>query len=123
MLSQEREFQYGAQDCCLFVCDAILAMTDVDIAAAFRGNYASRREAYAFIKARAGLTSVAAITERITRKYEMPEIPLAAARRGDVVLLCRDSLALIGLNGDILAPVDLGLERVPRDLMMRSWRV
>jgi hypothetical protein len=98
-------------------------MTGIDIAEPFRGRYASRREAYATIKAYAGRTSVASVAERITQVYDMPEIPLPGARRGDVVLLCRDSLALIGLNGDILAPVERGLERVPRDLMMRAWRV
>ena len=37
-------FQYGRWDCCLFVCDAILAMTGVDPAAAYRGTYSSRAE-------------------------------------------------------------------------------
>ena len=37
-------FQYGRWDCCLFVCDAVLVMTGVDPAAAYRGTYSSRAQ-------------------------------------------------------------------------------
>jgi hypothetical protein len=33
--------EWGSFDCCLFSCDAVLAITGVDLAADFRGEYSS----------------------------------------------------------------------------------
>lgn len=121
-----REFQYGSFDCCLFVCDAIEAMTGVDVASPFRSRYGSRRQAFRALEMFAGRPSVEAVTERITADHAMPEVTPLLAQRGDVVLLKRSydfSLALVGLDGAILAAAQQGLERVPPSLAVRAWRV
>jgi hypothetical protein len=120
------EFRYGSFDCCLFACDAILAMTHVDIAAPFRGQYGSRSEAYRAIEAYAGRASVEAVTERVISENGMPEVTPLKARRGDLVLLRRPkdfSLAIVGLDGAILAAGARGFERVPSCFAVRAWRV
>ena len=101
-------------------------MTDVDVAAPFRGQYGSRREAYRAIKAYAGRASVEAVTEQVTAEHAMPEVSPLRARRGDVVLLRRPkdfSLAIVGLDGAILAAVARGFERIPSSFAVRAWRV
>ena len=120
------EFRYGSFDCCLFACDAILAMTGVDVAAPFRDGYGSRREAYRAIKEYAGRASVEAVTARVTAENQMPEVTPRQARRGDVILLRRPkdfSLAIVGLDGTILAAGARGFERVPSSFAVRAWRV
>lgn len=121
-----REFQYGSFDCCLFVCDAIEVMTGVDVAAPFRGQYQSRKQAFRALGNYAGRASVEAVTERVTSDHGMPEIKPALAQRGDVVLLRRAhdySLAVVGLDGSILAAAGWGCERAPFSLAVRAWRV
>lgn len=120
------EFRYGVFDCCLFACDAILATTGTDVAAPFRGRYASRRAAFRTIEEFAGRASVEAITERVTRDHGMPETTPTRAQRGDVALLPRThdySLALVSLAGDLLAAGARGYERVPLKQAYRAWRV
>lgn len=46
---------WGERDCCLFPAGWVLRATGVDPAAAWRGAYASRREAWALIRARGGI--------------------------------------------------------------------
>jgi hypothetical protein len=123
---REKPFRYGAMDCCLFVCDAIEAMTGVDVAAPLRGQYSSRKQAFRAIEKYAGHPSVQAVTERVTRDHEMPEVTPLLAQRGDVVLLERSydfSLALVGLDGAILAAAAVGFEHAPLSLATRAWRV
>lgn len=124
--SREKPFRYGEMDCCLFVCDAIAAMTGVDVASPFRGRYGSRKQASRALEMFAGRPSVEAVTERVTKEHGMPEIPPALAQRGDVVLLPRAhdySLGLVGLSGDILAASAVGFEHAPLSLAIRAWRV
>lgn len=121
-----REFHYGAFDCCLFVCDAIHAMTGVDVASPLREKYGSRKQAFRAIAKYAGHPSVQAVTERVTADHRMPEISPSLAQRGDVALITRNydfSLALVGLDGGILAAGARGYERVPPLLAVRAWRV
>lgn len=120
-----RTFAYGSFDCCLFVCDAIREMTGVDVAAPFRGQYTSRKQAYRAIENYAGRATVEAVSERVTQDHGMPEIAPARAQRGDVLLVRRklDSLALVGLDGRYLAAAERGYEYVPSQLVTRAWRV
>lgn len=121
-----RKFGYGSYDCCLFVCDGILALTGVDVAAPFRGQYSSRRQAFRAIESYAGSASVEAVTERVTSDHCMPQIAPLHAQRGDVGLVRRKrdySLALVGLDGRFLAAAEYGFEYVPSQLIARAWRV
>jgi phosphoheptose isomerase len=126
VLASYRPFIYGHHDCCLFVCNAIEAMTGTDVAAPLRGLYASHREALRAIAAYAGRPSVEAVAERITAEHQMQEATPALAQRGDIVLLERDrdySLALIGLDSSILAAAGCGYTRAPLSLARRAWHL
>ncbi len=123
---RQTQFLYGRMDCCLFVCDAILAMTGVDVAAPFRGRYASRKQAMRIVEAFTGRASVAAIAELMCSDHGMPEVPLRSAQRGDVVLIerrCDYSLGVIDLTSRLAVPAETGFLRIPLTQGCRAWRV
>lgn len=127
LIHQDTSFQYGSFDCCLFVCDCVHAMTDVDPAAGFRGNYKSRKEACEAIRRRTGRLTVKAVVDTITAELEMPEIPVLHAQRGDVCLIKRGrdySLGIISLSGrEILAAAASGIVRLPFTSATKVYRV
>ena len=53
--ANERPFSWGRHDCCLFACDAVMAMTGVDPAKPFRGKYKTKRGAFGVLKRFAAL--------------------------------------------------------------------
>lgn len=124
---QTDHFAYGKWDCCLFVCDAIQAMTGVDTAAWFRGKYKSRTAALRLVREFAGSASIKAVAEKITADYRMEPMPLTHARRGDLVLIPRAkdySLGIVSLNGlDIMVLATEGISRVPLTNAVKAWRV
>src|SRR6185437_16001334 len=103
--SSTEPFQYGRHDCCVFVANAVLAMTGRDLAADVRGRYRSRKEALALAQDRTGTRSIRALIE--TLLCDLPEVAPRMAQRGDIVLVKRASdvsLGLVALNGkEILA--------------------
>jgi hypothetical protein len=121
------DFEYGRWDCCLFVADAIVAMTGADVAERFRGTYGSRKEALRAVKQYTGQASIKAVAETLFRKHGMREVPVLCAQRGDAVLVSRGkdhSLGLIALNGkEIVAVSKDSLLRWPLDRAVRAWRV
>jgi len=118
--SRNKRFRYGSWDCCLFVCDAILAMTGVDVAEEFRGRYKTRTEAMRL----AG--SVLEVTERVTSANAMPEIAPRSASRGDVVLIKHKRSFLLGvvaLNGRAaLSLARNSIVTFPMSSVVRAWR-
>jgi len=120
-----KRFGYGANDCCLFVAGAVLAMTGTDIAAEFRGKYSSRKEALSLALSYAGKRSVRALVEK--GLGALPVVPVLCAQRGDIALVKRSrdvSLGLVALDGKaILAAGRDGLLRLPLTLGLRAWRV
>lgn len=126
-LQSGRKFQYGAFDCCLFVCDAVSVMTGVDPAREFRGQYDSMDSAAALIR-KYGQRSVAGIAGAVAASFGMREIAMARAGRGDVVLVKRgkagSSLGLVALDGaHVLVPGAAGVGKVPRMAGTRAWAV
>lgn len=81
-----RPFSWGESDCCLTVCDGLLAITGIDPAASFRGNYKTKRGAYSALKRFAG-GGLAETVEKITADLGWPEVTRLTARRGDVGLV------------------------------------
>jgi hypothetical protein len=109
-------FAWGKQDCCLFVCDAIKAITGHDPAADLRG-YSTEREAMRILRAHGGVRGLAD-----TRAGAA--VPLLAAQVGDVGLLPldgRDTLALCG-GAHWMAPGAAGLVALPLDAAVAAWR-
>jgi hypothetical protein len=122
-----REFHYGAWDCSLFVADAVQAMTGTDIAAPFRGRYASYRDALQLARSESPRKSLRSFLAQALTKSGLSEIAVPFAQRGDVLLLKRSrdcSLGILSLNGkDILAAAETGYTRLPFHLALRAWRV
>jgi|SRR5581483_2965658 len=122
-----RKFQYGRWDCCLFVADAIAAMTGSDVAAEFRGKYARWGEALRVMEAKTGQRSVAAIAAAVAEEFGMPEAAPGRAQRGDMALRRRPrgySLGLVAMNGlEILFPCAMGMGTCPLSDATRVWHV
>lgn len=124
---QDRPFEYGKWDCCLFVCDAIVEMTGVDLAVSYRGKYSTRIGAMRTIGELVGMASVRAVAENAATVYGMPEIPITHAHRGDMVVVRRGrdySLGLVALNGrEVIVSSKRGLWRLPLSCAIRAWQV
>ena len=126
-MNQNRPFEYGKWDCCLFVTDAITEMTGIDLATSYRGEYSTRKGALRAIREQLGTASIQAVAADSAAKHHMPEIPVPHAHRGDMVLIARGrdySLGLVALNGrDVVVASKGGLWRLPLSLAVRAWRV
>ncbi|WP_294292721.1 hypothetical protein [uncultured Sphingomonas sp.] len=114
---------YGATDCCLNAADAVLAMTDIDLAADFRGRYTTASGA-----ARA-LKRYGAGTLEATLDAMLPVVEPAFARRGDLVhtqdlvaiVIGADAVAL-GVTVDAETTTE-GWVRFPRAEWVKGWAV
>lgn len=104
-----RAFSRGVSDCCMFVADAVEAMTGVDYAARWRGFYTSDKAAFRLLRDYGGVVGVATMMLG-------PAVPAALAGRGDVVVidapegealaLCvGDKIAVQGRDGIIFLPM------------------
>ena len=116
-----KPFLWGSNDCCLFACDCVLAMTDIDIAASFRG-YQSRAEARELLKKHGG---VGGIAESVATEYSIPLIAPSHAGRGDILLLDAGHGETLGVcAGDRIAcPGFHGLLTFPLLQGIRAWRI
>ncbi len=119
-------FSWGANDCCLFACDAVLVMTGVDIARGFRDTYATglqARRAMAKLEA----ATVGELADVFAARFGIREVPTAFAQRGDVALLDRElgeSLGIVTLCGTgIWAPGEKSIVEVPFREARRAWRI
>lgn len=123
----EREnepFAWGRNDCCLFACDGILAITGIDPASPiFRGKYDSALGGHRLLAAHGG---VEAIAEKQTNAHNFAETPVALAQRGDVVLtdtgLAGPALGLC-LGAHAAFPGHTALSIVPMSACRRAWRI
>lgn len=127
MTCAQQRFRYGVLDCGLFIAGAIAAMTGVDVAADLRGEYSSRKEAFAAIQRVCGRPTMPAIADCLAERYSIAEEPVAFAQRGDPVQLRRGraaSLGLVAMHGtEILTPYADGLLRLPLSHAVRAWRI
>ena len=122
-------FAWGANDCALFAADGILAMTGVDIAADFRGQYSDQAAAFALIKRVTGGETIADAAAWCARKHGLAEwkAPLLA-QRGDLVVFEGPGgelvAGLVHLSGAHIAAVgERGLYRFSITAAKRSWHV
>ncbi|MGO4326729.1 hypothetical protein AB4Z48_18035 [Cupriavidus sp. 2TAF22] len=115
---QARAFSWGDSDCCLFVCDAIEAMTGADPGARWRGLYASEKGARRVLRDNSGVTGIA------TMVLGAPQPP-ALAGRGDVVRIDTpygEALAVC-LGGLIAAQGLNGIEFLAASEAKAAWKV
>ena len=124
---ETRRFEYGHWDCCLFVCDAIVEMTGTDLAASYRGKYATRAGAMRAIADQLGVASVEMVAKNAAAVHGMPEVPVGRAQRGDMVLMKRGrdfALGLVALNGmEVIVTSKQGLWRLPLSCAVKVWHV
>jgi len=110
-------FIWGQNDCCLFVADAILAMTDCDPAAPVRG-YDSALGAHRLIEGAGGLRH---LTSQLLGE---PVSPLMAAV-GDVVLLENEGRELLAIcNGtSAIGTGERGMAVLGMETALAAWKV
>lgn len=123
-------FVWGRQDCALFAADGVLALTGVDIAADFRGQYTDEVSAFAAIARVTGVVhgAVADAAAYCAAKHGLVEwkYPLMA-QRGDLVVLEESGRLIAGLvhlNGrHLVCAGENGLHRLPISAVLRAWHV
>ena len=118
-LNDEARFAWGVMDCALFAADAVLAMTDHDIADPFRGKYSTAAGSARALK-RYGAGDL-----KTTFDTLLPPRPVGYARRGDVVMHDGAVGLCMGGFGLFLRPegYEPGLERVARADWSHAWGV
>jgi hypothetical protein len=113
-----RVFAEGEHDCCLHAADCIEAVTGVDLAARWRGAYATQADGMALT----GVRSLAALP----RKLGLEAVAPALAHRGDVALARvggtgRDRPTLMVFDGaQLRGPCG---QTAPRSAALRAWKV
>lgn len=119
--ARNRPFAWGSHDCGLFAGDCVLAMTDVDPVAMYRGQYADEEGARATMRALSGggLRTVwnAALGPA------MNNVRMAA--RGDVVLVEVGGVEATGVvaGARVACLSEAGLVMVPAHRIVAAWRV
>lgn len=123
---RDTPFAWGENDCCLFACDAVLAMTGVDMAADFRGKYDDALGARRMLDAQ-GCETVGELATAIAAKHYLREVPVLYAQRGDVVLLLNEGRNLLGIvthdGTEVWAPGEDELQVWPLARCERAWRI
>lgn len=113
-----RAFSWGESDCCLFVSDAVEAMTGVDPSARWRGLYKTEKGARRLMRDNGGVAGVATLVLG-------PPIQPALAGRGDVVLIDTpdgEALALC-IGAQVAAQGRSGIEFHERAAAKAAWKV
>lgn len=122
--AQAREFEWGVFDCCLFVADVGLAMTDVDYAASFRGRYKTKAGAYRCLKNLVGSKSGG--IKELWDSLLGESIPVAYCSRGDIATLETDDGLAVGVcvGARLAVPrPGSGLTFVPMSHALMAWRI
>ncbi|WP_438269034.1 DUF6950 family protein [Phaeobacter inhibens] len=113
-------FRPGTHDCALFAAGAVKAMTDVDLASGYVGQYRSISEGMAILRAE-GVRDLASL---VLRHFE--EIPPLKAGAGDLALVVgaggADALGVVQ-GPSIFVLQSHGLGRVSLEEAMRGFRV
>ena len=120
-----RPFAWGVNDCCLFACGAVEAMTGTDPGAWFRGRYRSAFAARLLLRQVAGGGLLEAV-RKVAARHDIVEVDRLQAGRGDLCL----SRSLDGLDGlgvclgrraAFMTPA--GLAFVPMTQVLCCWRI
>jgi len=79
---QDKPFRWGKNDCALFTCGGIFAITGTDYAKEFRGKYKTEKGSYRILKRIENVSTL----EELANRYLGDSIAVSHARRGDIVL-------------------------------------
>ena len=116
---RRRPFKYGEQDCAMFAAGAVKAMTGEDPLADLSLDYSTYAGGIRVLR-RQGHADHIALARAL-----LPEIPVAEARMGDLVVLPGDSgeaLAVVG-GATVLAPGEDGLRVAPLTAATIAFKV
>lgn len=115
---KDTPFAWGAHDCTLFAADAALAITGVDPAASYRGDYDSEIGAARIIVAAGGFRAL--VTQNMGA-----EINPKMAQRGDWVLVEQDGAEALAvcMGVSMVAAGQSGLVTRPMSAAITAWRV
>lgn len=116
---RDRPFEWGVHDCALHVANAVLAITEADIAAEFRGKYSTDAGSLRALK------RFGAGTLEATVDAKLPAIEPAFAQRGDLVMRAGMLGVCIGANAAFVGEEDgvPGLVEFPRREWQKAWAV
>lgn len=115
--ARSRKFSWGTHDCALWTARVVEAMTGVDYAAAWRGQYSSE---FGALKAIAK-NGYEGLDEIVTKALGEP-INKFMAQRGDVVIFDGALGVCVGSNCAFVTPDD-GLCFVKLRQCVKAWRV
>lgn len=110
---------WGSHDCAMFAADCVRAITGLDLAEEFRGQYADEPGAMRVL-ASLGCADVGDLASRY-----LPEIDAPMAQRGDVVMIAGKFgpyLAIVD-GWTAVGPAARGLTHSPATLALRAWKV
>jgi hypothetical protein len=119
--ARDKPFVWGQHDCGLFAADCVLAMTDTDPAALYRGQYADEERARATMLALAGGGLRAAWTRALGPAMNNVRM----ARRGDVALVEIGGVEAAGIvvGSRVACTTEGGLVMVPAHRIVAAWAV
>lgn len=109
-------FQFGVQDCALFGCGAVVAMTGIHPAPQFVGAYDDAKGAAEALRKLGAGTLAKTFDVYFERKKP------GFAQRGDLVMAQGAIGVCLGKDGVFLTEND-GLTRLPRGDFTAAWRV
>ena len=111
-------FAWGTNDCALFACGAVLAMTGEHPFPEFVGAYDSRESAAEALRRLGAGTLFATCDTKFAR------VSPAFAQRGDVVACDVGALGIcLGADAVFLTDIADKYMRLPRDRFVAAWRI
>ena len=123
----DSNFAWGTNDCCSMVCEWIRLSTGTDVYADFSGKYTTQIGAYRVIKTVTGGIDEENAAEYVTKQFDMPEVLVLMAQRGDVVLFDAPEgkrLGIVSLHpARAVFLTDTGLKYERTADCRRAWKV
>lgn len=113
---KDSSFSYGEFDCCIFISDAVVAMTGVDQMGEFRGKYTDKDSSIAALKEYGSGNLYKTLVKKFGRS-----VPGVQGRRGDIGYAEGSCGIITGTSGVFLR--DGGFMHVPLTMIQRSFRV
>lgn len=115
-------FEWGKNDCCLFVADWLVILTGIDPADELRGTYDDAATAGVILESHGGLESMVSARFAADGWHDEPPV---FAQRGDIVTCdTPDGVGLGVCAGSTIAmPGKSGLVHAPMTLARKAWRI
>jgi len=120
--ARDKPFQWGVHDCGLFAADCVLAMTDVDPAAMYRGQYSDEAGAVETMY----LLSNGGLRAAWTKALGPAMNNVRMARRGDVALVSVDGaeeITGVVVGSRVACLARDGLVMIPSRCVVAAWAV